>query len=256
MRSIALNTSYKHHSILGLAIGIWLVVFLIFIAPFDVADLDLKARIELLPPYALLVFIGYMLSVVLQNNLYKIKGYWNIIFEMVAILVSYIFRAILCFPYYKSDWVNGEFSFWGFIGIIYLPIALVISVVLIFGRVYLNKLQAKKDSGTILLRGTGKTDILRVNPNDILCISGAQNYVEVHYTLNGVVKKQLLRTTLKTIRQDIPELTQVHRSHLINSDHITKWKDRNTIVVNDLEIPVSKKFKPYLKDSFNSSLAG
>nr|WP_321236914.1 LytTR family DNA-binding domain-containing protein [uncultured Psychroserpens sp.] len=248
MKHISLNTSYKHHSILGLIIGLWLVIFLVLIAPFDVADLSLKLRIELLPPYALLVFFGYMLGIVFQNMLFKIVKVWNIYLEGITIAVVYVIMALFCYPYYKSEWLNGEFDFWNFIKIIYIPIALIILVLVVFGRAYLNKLQAKKTNKKILLHGDNKTDVLHIDPDNIICISSAQNYVEIYYLVHGKVKKQLLRTTLKDIHKQVGLLIQVHRSHLINLSHFTKWNSTNAILLLDLEIPVSKKFNADLKE--------
>ncbi len=248
MKSILLNTSIKQHSLLGLACGLWLVTFLIFISPFDVSDLTFKNKLILLPPYGLLFFVGYMFAVGIQNLIFKFYKQWSIAWEIFTLLIIYTIVLGLCYGYYKTDWINGTYSFVDYVLGIYLPILLIFGVVLSAGRMYLNKLYAKKESLKITLKGTNKDDVLKVKPEAILCISGAQNYVEVYYLLNGKRHKELLRTTLKSIQDQAEELTQVHRSHLINIDHFTKWIDPNTILIYDIEVPISKTYKSQLKD--------
>lgn len=248
MKPILLNTSLKQHSLLGLACGLWLVVFLIFISPFDVADLTFKNKLILLPPYGFLFFLGYMSAVGIQNLIFRFNKQWSIVLEFFILIIIYVIVLGLCFAYYKTDWINGTYSFVDYVTGVYLPILLIFAVVLSVGRMYLNKLQAKKDSLKITLMGTNKDDILKINPDAILCISGAQNYVEIYYLLNGKRQKELLRATLKSIQDQAVGLTQVHRSHLINIDHFTKWIDSNTILIYDIEIPISKTYKVELKD--------
>ncbi len=248
MQLIQLNTSYKGHSIVGLGLGIWLVAFLIFISPFDVSDLTFEAKLILLPPYGILVFVSYMLCVFLQNKLHQRLGYWTIREEVSFFVVLYIVTLILCFPYYKSDLVNGNYTLWEYVSGIYIPILLLISVFVVIGRMYLNRLQIKKDNNKIILKGDNKSDILKVDPEKIVCISSTQNYVEVYYVLNNSLKKTLIRGTLKSITAELEELKQVHRSHFVNPSHFIKWVDRNTIQVNDLEVAVSKKYKDELKE--------
>jgi len=247
MQYIQLNTSYKAQSMVGLGLGIWLTVFLIFISPFDVSDLTFEAKLILLPPYGVLVFGAYMLCVFFQNKLFQHLGFWNLKLELLFFVVLYVITLLFCFPYYKSDLVNGTYTLWEYVIGIYVPILALISVFVIVGRMYINRLQIRKDSNKIVLKGDNKSDVLKVDPATIVCISSTQNYVEVYYLLNNSLKKALLRTTLKSITAQLLDLKQVHRSHFVNPSHIVKWIDGNTIQVNELKISVSKKYKEELK---------
>lgn len=243
-----INTSFKDHVLLGAIVGVWLSLFLIFIAPFDVTDLILKVRFILLPVYGLLFFIGYVMLFPLQNYVFSKLGYWNLLLEFAFVSLLCVLLLFMMFSYYQSGYINGDFSFAAFSTSIYLPIVLVICTILFLGRWFLNKKANKHKASKIILKGDNKLDILQLNPTDIVCMSSAQNYVEVHYLLNSKLHKKLLRTTLTKMGTQVSHMTQIHRSHLVNLDHFVKWTGPNAVLVDELELPVSKNYKQQLVD--------
>ena len=92
----------------------------------------------------LLFFIGYMFAVAIQNLIYKLNKQWSIIWEALILLVTYAIVLGLCYSYYITDWIEGTYSFVDFTLGVYLPITLIFAVVLSLGRMYLNKIHAKK----------------------------------------------------------------------------------------------------------------
>lgn len=247
-KKIHLNTSIKHHALLGTFLGIWLVVFLILISPFDTAELRFYQKIHILPPYAILIFLAYMLTVFIQNRVFKILNKWNRAYELIFHIVLVIMILIFIYPYYKGDLVRGDFGFWEFVVGIYLPISLVFVALIFIGRLYLNKMV--KDRSKIIIKGKSKGEILQIDPSDIIAISSAQNYIDVHYLQGGAVRKTILRKTLSEIQSELPNLKQVHRSHLVNFEHFEKWSDSNSIVVQGEIIPVSKKYKDLITELY------
>ena len=247
MFKLHLNTSFRSHFILSIIIGFWLVLFLVIIAPFDTSDLSFKIRLFLLPPYGLIFTGTYLLAVVLQQFLYKKLSYWNIGLESLVIIFTYIIGLLGSYAYYKTDAINGTYSFGAFLSGIYLPILLIITTLLLFGRWFIARPKAIKKE-KIVVRGDSKADILQVLEEDILCASSAQNYVELHYFHNGTSQVQVIRKTLKKVQEDLPHLVQVHRSHLINPSHFVQWKNAQNIMIGDREVPVSKNYKNQLND--------
>lgn len=245
MASLKLNTSYKHHLICASILAIWLVSFLILIAPFDVSDLSFAIRLQILPPYGLLTLVGYMVLVPLQNRVFKQYGRWTVALEVSFLLVFNLMLLGACFMYYQSDIINGEYPFTKFTLEVYYPIFFIVLPLLVLSRWYLNKKapDPDPDSGKIVLTGENKLDVLNLNRSDLISISSADNYIEIHYLLNQELRTKLLRTSLKTIHEQHPVLLKVHRSHLINPMHFKEWKDANTIVLTQLELPVSKNYK-------------
>lgn len=254
MASLNFSTSYKHHLICAVAMAFWLVGFLILIAPFDVADLPFSIRLIILPPYGLLTIVGYILLVPLQNWLFHKQGKWTLLSEVSFITLYNILLLLFCFLYYKTDIINGEYSFSKFTLEVYYPIFFIILPLLIFARWYLNKKIENQVSGKIVLTGENKLDVLKIKQEDLICISSADNYVEVTYLSNNIVQRKLLRTTLKNVHAQKPELLKVHRSHVINPDHFKEWKDSNTIMLTAIELPVSKSYKQNLQSLGHSPL--
>lgn len=250
MKTIHLNNSLKAHLLLSVVISLWLLFFLIVIAPFDISELTFESRLELMPAYGVLFFFSYLFALLVQFLLFNKSKTWNIWKEAWVLSTIYLITPFLYFPYYSSLLVKGDYDFTTFSLTVYLPIALIITPILIFGRMYLNKLQAKKVQKKITLKGSNKTDVLKIAPEDLVCISSAQNYVEIHYMQQGKLQKELLRNTLKNIQDNAPSLIQVHRSHLVNPSYFVKWINSSTVQIHDLEISISKKYK----DAFSQSI--
>jgi len=243
MTSLKLNTSYKHHLLVALVIAIWLAVFLILIAPFDIAELPFKMRLKIMPIYGVISFIGYIVLVPLQNRIYQKLHAWTFPLEVVVIILFNIIVLIGNYFYYKSSIVNGDYSFVKFTLEVYYPIFLILLPILLFSRWFLNKKVVNQNSDKIILTGENKLDTLRINLLDLVCISSADNYVEVSYLMRNELHKKLLRITLKNIHRQAPSLMKTHRSYLINPVHFKDWKNTNTIHLTQIEVPVSKNYK-------------
>ncbi|MBW1294775.1 LytTR family DNA-binding domain-containing protein [Aquimarina litoralis] len=242
MNSLKLNTSYKHHAVVGLIMSLWLISFLVLIAPFDIAELPFLIRLEILPFYGFISLLSYLILIPIQNWVYHKWNTWSIYLEIILILVFNILVLTGSFLYYKTELVNGEYSFTKFSLEVYTPIFLVLLPILLISRWYLNKKHTQKEPDSIILKGENRLDILKLTLEDLICISSADNYVEVSYILNNELSTKLLRTTLKTVHSQLPQLLKTHRSHLINPIHFKEWKNSNTILVTYKEIPVSKKY--------------
>jgi len=246
MRKYRLNTSFKHHTILASVISLWLVVFLIFIAPFDTSDLNMVNRLRILPIYGVLSFGVYLLLIPVQNYFFKRYETWNWSLELFFILIYDIILLFFSYSYYKTDIVNGLYDFKIFSLKVYLPICLILFPILFLLRRYINKRTTGKRSTLITLKGDNKLDILRISPEDLICISSADNYVEVSYLIRGELQKKLLRHTLKGIQNDVPNLIKIHRSYLINPTHFKEWNGSNSIILTEMEVPVSKNYRATL----------
>ncbi|MFS4491388.1 LytTR family DNA-binding domain-containing protein [Maribacter sp. 2308TA10-17] len=243
MRNLNLNTSYKHHIIVAVVIAVWLYLFQVLIAPFDTSELSFPIRLQILPPYGFITFVGYMLLVLIQNWFFKKKNQWNLLYEIIFILLFSVILLLGSFAYYKTDIINGDYSFSKFTFQVYYPIFFIILPILLFLRWWLSRKAMGESYSKIVLRGANKLDVLNIRLKDLVCISSADNYVEVSFLENDVLRKKLLRITLKEIQPQEPSLIKVHRSHLINPLHFIAWKNSNTLLLTQMEIPISKTYK-------------
>ncbi len=246
MTSFPLNTSYKYHLIIALIISLWLVLFLVLIAPFDIAELTFSARLEILPIYGLMSFVAYMVLIPIQNWVFNYFKSWTFISEVLFIIVFNSIQIFTTYSYYKSSIVNGNYDFQKFSFEIYMPIFFILLPIIIFLRWFLNKKVPNKSENTIILKGDNKLDVLQILPKDLICISSADNYVEIKYLIRGELHRKLLRNTLKGIQNDVPDLLKVHRSHLINPAHFKEWKGSSSILLTEMEVPVSKNYRAAL----------
>lgn len=90
-----------------------------------------------------------------------------------------------------------------------------------------------------------------INPLEIVYIESMENYTKI-YMRGG--KKVVSRTTMKSIFEMLPKkiFCRVHKSYIINREHIIQYNKNNIIVIRDkkeIRIPVGRV---YSKDFLNS----
>lgn len=90
---------------------------------------------------------------------------------------------------------------------------------------------------------------VQVHIDKVLFLKSDNIYVEVHTT----EKKHIIRATLESFLEDnkCEELVQVHRSYVVNTKNISAYESQS-ILINENEIPVSRKYKPIIKVLQNS----
>ncbi len=240
-----LNTSIKHNLIVGLLIALWLFVFAFIIKPFDDGTINFKAWFLISFGFSMMAFLCYSLLTIIQKSFYERVTKWNVGLEIASVIFFYLVYLFGVYSYYKSPILNGGYNFSEFFSVIFIKVALILTPVIILARRYLIKLIPVKED-FLVIKGENKLDVLKIKKSDLVCISNAQNYVEIFYTENGKLTSKLLRSSLKNIQKDFSFLMQIHRSHLINPSHFKSWRNQNTIILTQIELPVSKNYKETL----------
>ncbi len=246
-----LITTYKHHFWIGLIISIWLIFFLVIVAPFDVQELPFAIRLELMPLYGIIAFIGYIALIPIQNWLYLKTHKWTLVHEFIFLIIFNVVVSISSYFYYKSDIVNGDYAMSQFFIHVYIPTLILLLIPLVILRLYLFQSKRFVHEEKITLRGDNKHDILQIPFSDLVCASSADNYVVINYIEEGKLQKRLLRNTLKGIQDQQSSLLKVHRSHLINPLHFVGWKNSATLILTHVEVPVSKAYKNNVLSEIN-----
>ncbi|SNR53353.1 LytTR family DNA-binding domain-containing protein [Flavobacterium sp. ov086] len=240
-----LNPKIKHHLIVGLLIGVWLFVFAFIIKPFDDGTINFRAWFLISFGFSIMAFLCYGILAILQKKVFEKTSKWNLGLETGFLIVFYIIYLIGIYAYYKSPILNGGYSLSEFFYTIFIKVALILTPVIILARRYLIKLIPQKED-FIIIKGENKLDVLKIKKADLVCVSNAQNYVEIFYLENAKLHSKIIRSSLKKVQEDFSFLVQIHRSHLINSAHFKSWRNQNTIILTQIELPVSKNYKETL----------
>lgn len=113
---------------------------------------------------------------------------------------------------------------------------------------YLNK--------SIVFNSENSTENLTLLLSDVTLIKSADNYVEIAFVEDKILKKKLIRNTLKNIEQQVkpyPNFIRCHRICIVNIHYIDQLnrKFNNywlTMKGTDEEIPVSRQYLLKLKE--------
>ena len=93
--------------------------------------------------------------------------------------------------------------------------------------------------------------------SNVVLINSADNYIEIHYKEGKVIKKKLLRNTLKNIRLQLKpyqNFVRCHRRYIVNSDCIETLNgncNHHQLFLKDFSepIPVSRQYFYKVKDA-------
>ena len=240
-----INTSFKPNLIVSLLIGGWLFLFIMLIRPFQQEPLSISEWLALAAGHSLIALVSYLVLIPLQKEIFRTSKQWGTTYELLFFVLFYTLAWFPSYFYHKSDFFNGIYSVPEFFLKVFIPSIVVVTPLIVFARMHLVKLPHESDQW-LVIRGTYKLDYLKLKREDLVCISSSQNYVDVYYLEAGVLKQKTIRTSLKRIETELPELIRVHRSHLINADHLVSWKNANTLSLTQMEVPVSKNYKERL----------
>ena len=227
-------------------IGSWLFLFTVLIKPFQLEPLINSRWITMALGYSVIALFGYLILIPIQNKIFIKANKWNQKYEFIFFLLFYLLTLIPSYLYHKSDFTNGIYNFLEFSINIFLPSIIILTPLIIFARIHLIKIVDETED-FIIINGTYKLDYLKIKPGNLVCVSSSKNYVDIHYLAKGVLAKKMIRTSLKKIEKEVPFLTRVHRSHLINPNHFLSWKNNNTLSLTQIEIPITKTFKERIK---------
>jgi len=237
-----LNPSIKHHIAIGVILCLWSFLFAFFVRPFEHGTMDLQVWIRVSVGFSLASLLSYVVVALYQKIIYQKLSRWNIALEISTYILFYILYTYITYTYYKSYIIRGNYGFLQFFTDIIINIALVVTPIIFILRRYSIKLIPQKDE-FITFKGDNKLDFLKIKKDELICVSNSQNYVEIFFLENEQLKTKLIRSSLKKIQYEFDFLIQVHRSHLINPSHFKSWKDSATILLTQVELPVSKSYK-------------
>lgn len=109
----------------------------------------------------------------------------------------------------------------------------------------------------IILVADNEKDTLQLTWNALLAIESSDNYCTVFYQKNGLLTKELLRSSLSRLESQLGEGTpfvRCHRSYVVNVDQIERVSGnaqgyRLHLLNGQLTVPVSRKYNDTLVSS-------
>lgn len=207
--------------------------------------------------FGLLAFISFSLNEFYLKPVDEFKETYHLLFWYIWELVV-IWN--LTYWLIKYFWGWEPFTWYGYFDLL----GEISSVMLIpFGinELYKRFLTGKEKSiQKLLFEAENGRESVAVDPDKFLYITSQDNYVDIYFSVNGQIKCETLRGTLKAIQKSFSESDSVmrcHRSYIVNPDkiiHLTQSSRATKVTLTlDIEIPVSKKYLPRLKERMKAA---
>lgn len=265
------NDDLKYNSIVVFFISVGVFVFLLLFQPFDISSLATKDKYYLMLGFGLVTFLA------LSINLLFITSIFNRMFSNTTWNIK---KEILWNIWILFSISTGYYLYCRYLGILEFQYNIVITILLaavfpISALIIINysrilrmhlrfatelnkKLKENKNiqEKIVLFESDYQKDSLSVKVSQILFIRSANNYIEVFWKENGIVKNQLVRCSLTKAEQIVKEekfIFKCHRSYLVNINFIenveaTPQGYKLTYDKIDFSVPVSKNFSNRLSE--------
>ncbi len=114
---------------------------------------------------------------------------------------------------------------------------------------------------TVTLSGDNQNELIRLDAGQIAWLSAADNYVQVFYFENDVLKNRMLRATLKKMEDALahcPQFFRCHRTYIVNLEKVREVSGnaqgyRLLLKGADASIPVSRNLNDLIQTKLSSA---
>lgn len=262
---------------LFLKISFGVFLFILFFQPFALEHFDFNNRLLIIAGMAIIVFLS--MAIVKAAFIWIIKSESQTFQDptLISYLGGFIIMVLnsVALAFYLRYVGNINITFYIMFKIIlislFTPVALVILYEMSDLRQQINELTIEKNNiqkaiqkqeqdylnKSIVFTSENATDNLTLHVSDVTLIKSADNYVEIAFMENKLVKKKLVRNTLKNVEQLIkpyPNFVRCHRICIVNTMYVEKLNKKFnnywiTIKGSEDQIPVSRQYLLKLKES-------
>ncbi len=261
-RSIAFTSSWKSTLKIAAILAGGIVFILIFLQPFDTYGSPMEHKELKLAGYSIGIFFPILIIHFFELILYRKRGQkWFLLDEFLTLLLGFFVISVLSY-FYNVIFINEYDVIWNYIWGWTLEFSLPFAPIFIplwaylryrFSQVIIAE-HEPDESKLLTIRGENTNEEIVIRDSDFIMAQSQSNYVDI-YILNGKgnVEKHIIRQTLSGLVEQIPTAQQVHRSYLINVDHIDELKGntrKGSVVLDHVreEVPVSSKHFTGLKN--------
>lgn len=111
----------------------------------------------------------------------------------------------------------------------------------------------KTEVNYIFVKDVNKYNTIKVNVSDLQVIQGCGNFVKLHSqgTEKFIMTNLSMGKIIETIKS--PHFVQVHKSYIINLNHVTSLMGNEVTLTGDIKIPVSKHYKGQFIQKLNAA---
>ncbi len=265
--------------IFSLVFGLFIFAFLVVLQPFELSQWETPHKTLKLLGYGVITTLVILINSFIIENIFRSwfseenwKVWKEIIWAIWSILVIgtcnlYYSHWLTLFPINFQTFINFQL-----ITLIIGAFPITIITLVNHGRLQKKNLTNAQQMTQIIEQDTqiekqeapttklnlpsenGKEE-LSLFPDELLVIVSADNYVEVYFMQGEVVKKELLRNTLKNLEHLItpsPNMFRCHRSYLVNLKRVDKVEGNSQgyklhLPVLDFLVPVSRSLNEIIR---------
>ncbi|RYF45491.1 MAG: LytTR family transcriptional regulator, partial [Cytophagaceae bacterium] len=113
---------------------------------------------------------------------------------------------------------------------------------------------APPKSSQVVLTAENEKDTIQLNRDDLLAIESSDNYCTVFYQKNGTLAKELIRSSLSRLENQLGAETpfvRCHRSYIVNLDEVNRVSGNAQgyklhLLNGQLMVPVARKYNDTL----------
>ena len=266
------NDDLKHNAKIILFISLGILVFLLFFQPIEIDTFSPKEIFYLITGFAVSTFLVLSVNLIVLPSLFPKIFYhnkWNIKKEILwnLFILLTISTSHLLFYSQLLNLIDITLSDIGKIFLLgFLPVSVLITINQdrllrshLKSAQQLNKklIKSKPQKEQLIhFKSDYKKDNLSIFPSSIIAIKSADNYIEIHYKSKGLVKKQMIRSSLKKACETVRELDFIlrcHRTFIVNTNYINEIEGNSQgyklyIELLDFPVLVSQKYIKSFKD--------
>jgi len=263
------NDDLRYNAKIILFISLGILVFLLIFQPIEINSFSKKEIFYLVTGIAVSTFLVLSFNLLVLPSLFPKIFYnkvWNIKREIIWNIWILLAISSSDFLFYSKLFgvIDINFSDIGKIVLLgLLPVAVLITInqerLLRSHLKYAQQLNKKlieskqQKEKLIHFESDYKKDNLIIKSDSLILIKSSDNYIEVYYKSDGIVKKQMVRSSLKKAEESIQDfdfIMKCHRTFIVNINHIKEIQGNSQgykLYIENLDFTalVSQK---YIKD--------
>lgn len=253
------QTSAKQFNYGAVLLGLSVFLILAIFQPFGTYTFQRPDKLLLLAGYGIIITLTALIMMrvlrLIFDSWFDLKN-WSLIKELIVLGIITLITIIATY-FYHYIMIGNSLSFSNFLYFMFIasttavfPLLLIVIIRYMQVKNYLDRqylvaeLAPKPD--VLVLEGENKTEKLTLVRSELLFIKAADNYVELYLNKNNRLDRHLLRGTLSGMTAQLDEdFLQVHRSYIVNLNHVTEMSGKSPnyqLVFENLEetVPVSR----------------